>query len=262
MSKIQIFTVLGRNGVMFSDFLRETMIGFKSGENNLEFNCFASAYRPPSEGWKWLESILKQSHTSLNHTSGLNRIVDYVNGDYIVVTDTDIAILCPNWDKVLIEKMEKENLDILGVGLNTPMAYKKFPAVTFFIAKSNSYIKINPDLRPDVGIYPNKRKLLGVKTMKIKTEEESNIFNLCIGELLLKDSGWQLPLLYKKNNLHGMIFSLLPIYTIDKVPQLYALDGQYMVAHKGKGSKRRQSKALEFIKSIKQYFCKNGIIFV
>ena len=259
MSKIQIFTVLGKNGVIFSDFLRETMIGFKSRENELEFNCFASAYRPPSEGWNWLESILKQSHTSLNHTSGLNRIIDYINGDYIVITDTDIAILCPNWDKVLIEKMEKENLDILGVGIDAPMTYRNFPAVTFFIAKSDSYIKINPDLRPDIGPYTNQRGI-GVKTIKIETEEESNIFNLRIGKTMLKDSGWQLPLLYKENNLRGMVFSQLPIYTIDKVPQLYALDGQYIVAHKGKGSKRRQSKALEFIKSIKQYFAKNGII--
>ena len=256
MARIQIFSVMGKNGVIFSQFLRETMIKLASGQNELEFNCFMSSKVEPPKGWKNLEHIIKQKHTSLNHTTGLNRALDYINGDFVICSDVDVAMLCSNWDSMMIEEMEKQNLDIFGVGHRSDgRGYRNFPIVTFFMAKSYSHLRAQPDLRPALIKYPNKYGQ-GAEVIRIETEKESFIFGKKRGHSLLKDSGWQLPYCYKNAGLKGQVFTEAPEYQIQYVPQTWVMDGKFIVGHKGKSSKRRQSHGFKFTKSIATYIAK------
>jgi len=247
-----MFSVLGKNGVMFAKFMRRSMIALASGDHELEFNCFMSSRTVSPEGWKTLEYILKQKHTSLNHTTGLNRALDYIDGDYVVLSDTDIAILSPNWDRYLINTIQNKNIDILGVDhWENNRGYQKFPIVTFFIAKSQSHLRAQPDLRPNLVKYPNKHGQ-GANVITVNTQEEAYIYGKKIGSDFLQDSGWQLPYKYKTAGLRGRIFSKSE-QLIQQIPQIWNFDEEIGICHKGKGSKRRQSHASKFFKAVRAY---------
>lgn len=256
VAKIQIFSVLGKNGVMFADFLRRNMTVLSSGEHELEFNCFMSSKANAPKGWTTLEYILKQKHTSLNHTIGMNRALEYIDGDYVVFSDTDVAILAPNWDQYLIEAINKHGIDILGVGhWDNPRRYQKFPVVTFFMAKSLSHMRAQPDMRPNLIQYSNKLGV-GAKQIKIKTEQEAFIYGKRIGSRILQDSGWNLPWSYKMAGLRGKVLTPASAYALQYVPQIWNFKKQLGICHKGKGSKRRQSHAMKFHKSVAGYVLK------
>jgi len=253
MAKIQVFTVLGKNGIIFSEFLKKTMLSLSSGKHEFTFNCFMSSQADPPPGWNGLEYILKQKHTSLNHTTGLNRVLDYAKEEYIIITDADVALLTPNWDTFFINSMERENIDIYGIGhWDHPRGYKNFPVVTFFITKTASYLKASPDLRPNLHEYPNKHGV-GARNLKIKTNQDSFLYGVRRGRTVLQDSGWQLPVTFKTANLRGRVLPKTKEYPIQYVPQAWKIDGQLGICHKGKSSKRRQSKAFKFIKSVSAY---------
>lgn len=262
MAKIQIFSVLGKNGVMFSNFLRQNMIALSCGDHELEFNCFMSSKTKPAKGWNALEYILKQAHTSLNHTTGMNRALDYIDGDYVIFSDTDVAMLVPDWDRYLINTINDRNIDILGVGhWNHPRGYQGFPIVTFFIAKSLSHLRAQPDVRPSLIEYPNKHGV-GAEIIKIKTQQEAYIYGRRIGSKIMRDSGWQLPCAYKMAGLRGRVLSPGPAYALQFVPQMWKFEKQFGICHKGKGSKRRQNQAIKFFRSVEAYVAKtHGIVF-
>jgi len=256
MARIQVFSVMGKNGVIFSQFLRETMIKLASGQNELEFNCFMSSKVEPPKGWNNLEHIIKQKHTSLNHTTGLNRALDYISGDFVICSDVDVAILCPDWDAMMIEEMKAKNLDIFGVDhWEQGRGYENFPVVTFFMAKSHSHLLAHPDLRPALAKYPNKYGQ-GAEVIRIKTAKEAFIFGKKKGYSLLKDSGWELPYRYKNAGLKGAILSKVPEYQIQYVPQMWKMNDKFIVCHKGKSSKRRQSHGFKFTGSVANYVAK------
>ncbi|MHA2281505.1 MAG: glycosyltransferase family A protein [Promethearchaeota archaeon] len=254
MARIQIFTVLGKNGIMFANFLRKTILQLSSGDHEFSFNCFMSSEANPPEHWEGLEYILKQEHTSLNHTTGLNRIIDYIDGDYVIVTDADVALLIPQWENLLIRDMNRRGIDILGVDhWDHPRGYRGFPIVTFFITKSSAFLKAQPDFRPSLTPYRNQLGT-GAKEITIRTAEEVYLFGRPKGKRLLQDSGWQLPICYKKASLRGEVLQKASTYAFDnQVPQVWKIGKQLGVCHKGKSSKRRQSKALKFFKSISAY---------
>lgn len=256
MAKIQVFSVLGKNGVIFADFLRRNMAILSSGDHELEFNCFMSSKTKPPKGWHALEYILKQEHTSLNHTTGMNRALDYIDGDYVIFADTDIAMLAPNWDQYLIGAIDKHGVDIMGVGYwDNPRGYQGFPVVTFFMAKSLSHLRAQPDMRPNLVEYSNKHGV-GAKTIKIRTQQESFIYGKRIGSRIMQDSGWNLPYAYKMAGLRGAVFSPASAYALQYVPQIWSFKKQFGICHKGKGSKRRQSHAMKFHRSVAAYLLK------
>jgi len=228
-----------------------------SSENTLEYNCFMSSKTKPPSGWNCLEYIIKQKHTSLNHTTGLNRALDYLDGDYVVCTDADISVLTPNWDLKMIAHMKENDLSILGSGFwNVTGRYTGFPTVTFFIAKSEHHLKVNPDLRPTLEVYPNKWGW-GAAKQEIKNDEESSIFGIPIGSIMQMDSGWRLPAAYKKNGFKGEVFEDFEQYGVgNHIPQVWSLNGEPIVCHKGKSSKRRQSHAVKFTRSAASYIHK------
>ena len=254
MAKIQVFSVLGKNGIMFAKFLRKTMTALASGNHDIEFNCFMNSAAAPPDGWTVREYILKQKHTSLNHTTGLNRISEYVAGDYVIASDTDVALVMPNWDEFLINKMENQRWDILGIDhWDHPRGYENFPVVTFFMSKSLSFLKAQTDFRPAYHDYAN-RHGIGAKEMVIDNQRDAYIFGKEKGQTLLKDSGWQLPLTYKSAGLRGTVFPKAAPYAVrPQVPQAWFFDDTFGICHKGKGSKRRQSKGVKFFEEVKEY---------
>lgn len=253
MAKIQIFSVVGKNGIMFSDFLYHNMVALSSHNHELEFNCFMSSKATPPTGWHARESILKQQHTSVNHTVGLNRALDYIDGDYVVFADTDVAMLMPNWDQYLVEKIKEQKIDILGVGhWDNPRGYQKFPIVTFFMAKSQAHLRAKPDLRPNLVEYPNKYGV-GANIIKIETQQESDIYGQPVGTIILQDSGWQMPKSYKEAGLRGQTLARGKEYAIKFVPQIWKFGKQLGVCHKSKGTRRRKRVASAFFKSVRAY---------
>jgi hypothetical protein len=149
--------------------------------------------------------------------------------------------------------MSKKGIDILGIDhWDHPRGYRGFPVVTFFMTTGIALLKARPDFRPNLVSYSNKHGV-GAKEIKISTPEEVFLFGKSKGSTLLQDSGWQLPSSYKKANLRGEVLPRAPAYAIQQTPQIWKIKKNLGICHKGKSSKRRQSKAFKFIKSVSSH---------
>lgn len=253
-SDIDFFSVIGKNGKMCSSFLYQLMMKLSSKKYSIRFKAMMSSRNPPPE-WEVQEFMPKLEHTSLNHTVGINAIKKYVNSEYLIVSDVDIAPLCQDWDKKIIARMHELEVDIFGIDhWSETRTYSGFPIVTFFIVRTETFLKTNCDFRPTYQPYPNKRGI-GCKPMVIKNEEQVKIYQRPIGFELLQDSGWQMPGTFKKLGYTGEVLEQVkdPRSIIKEVGQMWHIGGEPILAHLGKSTKRRQGRIYRWHMSIRNY---------
>ena len=253
-SDIDFFSVIGKNGKMCSSFLYQLIMKLRSKEYSISFKAMMSSRNPPPE-WEVQEFIPKLAHTSLNHTTGVNTIKEHVNSEYLIVSDVDMAPLCQDWDKKIINRMCELGVDIFGVDhWSSTRTYAGFPIVTFFIVQTKVFLKTNCDFRPVYQLYPNKRGM-GCNLMVIKNEEQSKIYQRPIGFELLQDSGWQMPKTFKELGYTGAVLEQIenPRSIIREVGQMWHIDGEPILAHLGKSTKRRQGRIYKWHNAIRNY---------
>lgn len=252
MKSIDVFTVIGKNGYLLSGLLLGSMKSLSSSDIKINYNCIMSSRRTPPDGWNWVESVIKQKHTSLTHTTGLNRIYDYIQSDYTIVTDADIAVLTNNWDQKLIDEIEKRDVDILGV-THWGSHLGNFPIVTFFIARSASLLDARPDFRPNLEDYPNKWGV-GTHLMKM-SQERSKILGCAPGRLFQMDSGWQIPFAFLEKGYKGSVFKKIvnPNDILKHIPQAWRILHNPIVCHLGKSTKRRQGRVVKYVRAVRRY---------
>lgn len=253
-SDIDFFSVIGKNGKMCSSFLYQLMTKLRSEAYSIRFKAMMSSRNPPPE-WEVQEYIPKLAHTSLNHTTGVNAIKEHVNSEYLIVSDVDMAPLCQDWDKKIINRMRELKVDIFGIDHWSEIrTYSGFPIVTFFIVRTETFLKVNCDFRPTYQPYPNKRGM-GCKPMIIENKNQSRIYQRPIGFELLQDSGWQMPKTFKELGYTGAVLDQVedPRSIIREVGQMWHIEEEPVLAHLGKSTKRRQGRIYKWHNSIRNY---------
>ncbi len=250
---IDIFSIIGKNGKFCAKFLRKNMLSLSSSQNNLHFKAIMSIQDPPS-GWEVQEYMPKFEHTSLNHTMGINRTKQYVTSPYMLISDADMVVLCRDWDVKLIDHMKKHKINVLGVGYwKNEFGYRGFPIVTFFITTREAFLKANVDFRPNLQLYPNR---LGVGCTNLKiSEEQGKIIHRPRGFLLRQDSGWRFPFSYHKHGYTGAVLKKEPnaLSIISEASQMWNLNGEPILCHLGKSTKRGMSRVTKWYNSIRKY---------
>lgn len=122
-----------------------------------------------------------------------------------IISDSDTLIVVKGWDEIIRSMLEK--VDVIGTpyediggwssGDVKTQTYKKLPNLIWAAFKNNiawNEIKIDSEVP---------------KPMKIKSSQESQIYNVPQGYNLLKDTGWRLPLFLHSNNLSSDYFEYL-----------------------------------------------------
>ncbi len=188
--KIDLFTFLGPNSAAYAEFLKYTCDTFASGKHEINWKCIESVGcdRIP-DGYKLVAKAKDMHHNSMSHAVGINMAQKYVENDYVVFIDVDMAILHDGWDDIIVKELD--NYDCFGGSYAHGSKYKNFPTVYIFTFRADILNKIELDFRPKL---VDGRDSVGRHKV---TEKDAEIFGHEIGRVIKCDTGWKLPLIIK-----------------------------------------------------------------
>jgi hypothetical protein len=189
---IEIITFITRYSADYAEFLKVTCERYQSGKHTLRWRCVESvgAERLP-EGYEFICKTHEAYHSSMNHAIALNATDEYIESDYVIYIDADMAILYPCWDDVIVKELNEN--DCFGGSYGHGNKYQNFPTVYLFAFRS--YILDHVCLNFEPKLVPGKES---VYRHTIQTEEEAECFGLNIGQTIKCDTGWYLPAIIKR----------------------------------------------------------------
>lgn len=195
--KIDFFTFLTSFSAGYAEFLKYSCEKNLSKEYEIDWKCIESVNceRLP-RGYKCVAKADDLGQGGMNHGAALTKAIDYIEHDYVIFIDSDVAIVYPGWDKVIVDELN--NYDCFGGGYKQESGkvarYKNFPNVNLFTFRSYILDKVKLDFYPYKYIdIENKKR---VYTFALN-EKEAMLCGLNIGDHLKCDAGWKLPLIIK-----------------------------------------------------------------
>jgi glycosyltransferase involved in cell wall biosynthesis len=195
--KIDFITFTTRYSADYAEFLKYTCEKFLSGKHEIDWKCIESVGTEKlPDGYKCVAKAGEAGHNSMNHAKALNLAQNYIDHDYVIFIDADMAILHKDWDDIIINELN--NYDCFGTSYEPGiLKYEGFPTVYLFAFRSYILDKIKLDFSPDVT--PGK----DAPRRCVLAENEAHIFGRRPGGLLKRDTGWKLPLILKSAGFVG-----------------------------------------------------------
>lgn len=188
--KIDFFTFLTKNSADYAEFLKYTCEKFLSGKHKINWKYIKSVdVDKLPKGYKCIAKAADVGHNSMNHATAVNLAQRYVENDYVVFIDADMAILYKNWDDIIIEELNK--YDCFGGSYEHGMKYSNFPTVYLFAFRSHILNKVKLDFSPK--LVKDQESVYRYKLNK----KEAKIFGKKFGGVIKCDTGWKLPLIIK-----------------------------------------------------------------
>lgn len=185
--EIDFFTFLAGTSTDYAEFLKYTADKFLSKKHKINWKCIESVdvNRLP-EGYSCVAKAKDMGHCSMNHAAALNLAQEYIESDYVIFIDVDMAILYKNWDDIIVKELNK--YDCFGAGFPSSLRkYRNFPSVYLFAFRSHILNKVKLDFSP---------KFLegksSISNYKLK-EKEANYFGMKVGKTIHCDTGWKIP---------------------------------------------------------------------
>jgi glycosyltransferase involved in cell wall biosynthesis len=187
---IDFFTFIGPNSADYADYLKYTCETFVSRKHNINWKCIESvgAEKLP-KGYKCVAKAPDVKHNSMNHGTAMNLALEFIESDYVVFIDADMAIVYQDWDDVIVKELNENHC--FGVSYGHKTKYQNFPTVYLFAFRSYILNKATLDFRPR--ITPGKDSPL-----KMKLGEDAKYFNMKPGSILKCDTGFGLPIQIKR----------------------------------------------------------------
>jgi len=235
---IELLVACGRYSDIYADFLIENCLQTRSGNHDLKFflgiNNYPQFDMSRFEKYKQhveIEPVIIPSDTcngSEGHAIVLNTLFSKATQEHCMTVDCDIAFLTRNWDQKLLD-MLKGNVVIAGTSYNITGNFAKyldFPSVlgTMYCTKIWQDLKI--DFATIGGPYT------------IPNNEEANWYKRPIGSVIWRDTGYQIPILAKKNGYDGAILTYKQLPTQLGVGQEHWHENAPFLTHL-KGSSER-----------------------
>lgn len=209
--KIDFITFITRNSSDYAEYLKYTAEKFLSKKHEIKWKCIESvdAERLP-KGYKCVAKSGQTGHNSMNHGAALNLALDYIETDYVIFIDADMAILYQNWDEIVIDELRK--CDCFGAAYDDVLKYRNFPMIYFLAFRSSILNKVKLDFNPKI-------KKGSESPLRYKLDKkEAKYFGKKPGELIKCDTGWKFSLIMKQAGLTGN--SMKPITMKSKKSQL------------------------------------------
>jgi hypothetical protein len=187
---IDFITFIGPNSADYAEYLKYTCEVFLSGKHKINWKCVESvgAERVPN-GYNCVTKSEDTGHNSLNHGTAMNRALEFIEAEYVVFIDVDMAIVHQDWDDIIVRELNE--VDCFGVGYSHSKKYKNFPTIYLFAFRSYILDKVKLDFRPmvDRGVdSPIRYKIPAC---------EAKLFDMKKGSVIKCDTGWRLPLIIK-----------------------------------------------------------------
>ena len=187
---IDFITFIGPNSADYAEYLKYTCETFVSGKHNIHWKAMESVGvdRMP-KGYQYLFKAPDTKHNSLNHGTAMNMALDYIEHDYVVFIDADMAIVHKNWDDIIVNELNQN--DCFGVSYSHSKKYRDFPTVYLFAFRSHILDKVKLNFRPRI-----KKGVDSPVRYKIN-KSEAKMFGMKPGAIIKCDTGWELPLIVK-----------------------------------------------------------------
>ena len=208
---IDFFTFIARNTADYAEYLKCTAERFMSGKHKIHWKCIESVNvdRLP-EGYDCVAKAKDMKHNSMNHAAALNLAQNYIEHDYVVFIDVDMAILYNNWDDVIVKELNK--YDCFGGSYGHGSKYHNFPTVYFFAFRSYMLDKVTLDFSPKLV-----KGRESVCKYRIKNKTQADFFEMNVGDTIKCDTGWQLPLLIKGAGFKGCSMPMVLMNSKDRL---------------------------------------------
>ncbi len=207
MAAIDFITFISRNAADYAEFLKKHCANLASKKHKIRWKCVESlgtdAFAPknkPQEkvrlprGYRCVAQAKDQRHNSMNHAAALNLALEYIESDYVVFIDADMAITYRGWDEVIVNELQENGC--FGASYHSKESkYRKFPTVYLF-AFRKEVLKANLDFMPRLkkGKEAPARLTLG---------DEARYYNMKPGKVIKCDTGWDIPRQVKKAGFDG-----------------------------------------------------------
>lgn len=194
--KIDLFTFISRNSSDYAEYLKYTAEKFLSKKHEINWKCIESvnAERLPKK-YNRVSKSEQTGHNSMNHGAALNLALDYIENDYVIFMDADMAIVYPNWDDIVIKELN--NYDSFGTSYDDILKYQNFPMIYFLAFRSYVLNKVKLNFNPKI-------KKGSESPLRYKlSKDESNFFGKKPGEIIKCDTGWEFSLIMKKAGFTG-----------------------------------------------------------
>lgn len=192
---LEIGIPCGNNSDFFADFLLRNICKTKSdaikhrmilGINNYE--SFDLGVLQKFQGTFEIEYFFIKTDTlpgSVGHALTLSAILERMNSKVGVFLDVDVAFLTKNWDKTFIDEIKNDTI-VFGTSYENPNKYRNFPSLTACSFDIEKIKNLNIDFKPLMD--PPDSKYV------VQTQLESKAWNKRIGDIVVLDCGYQLPL--------------------------------------------------------------------
>lgn len=187
MSCIDIVCVLDDNAIDYFKFMKHTCELLKSGNHNINYICIGL-----NTDLKELnETVINydkkvDSYPSMYHANAIHSSFDYIESEYVIFIDSDVALLKKNWDVTIIKILQRFSCT------GFQYRFSKFPGIIMFACKKDAIKTI--DFHPMLNDRNTRDKYV------IKTAEEAVAFGIKVGRSIPCDSGWKLPLVFGHKN--------------------------------------------------------------
>ncbi len=184
---IELISFVDKTSHDYLPFLKET--GEHLCSDKITWSYYSLFEDVKVKGWNHLGTI--NDERGVIHGTAVNEAIKHSKADYIIISDSDIAFLGHNWHLDLIKILERNT--ITGIGYNPEKnRYSFFPTTRFFITKP-SIKKLDIDFRP--GRIKNGKRIY----REVISDEWARYSRIPPGSEVTYDTGWQLPIKFKKN---------------------------------------------------------------
>lgn len=123
---------------------------------------------------------------SEGHGLALNFLLSKMTATYGAFVDSDIGFLAKNWDTWMISQLKPGSIEVVGTEYTNQSKYRNFPNTIVCAFRTQFMQSTNIDFRP----------LLEPRTSEyiVQTEAEAHAWGTPVGQRILLDCGYQLPL--------------------------------------------------------------------
>ena len=236
-NKIQIAVACGFNSEKYVEFLIDTIDRTVSNENEIEYIIGISNEKVDKDyinniKTKYVMKIIDifKDHGNSGHGLTLNELLKHLNSEYGMFVDCDIGLLIKNWD-IKMQKQLIDNKIIIGSEYEGKK-YWNFPNATFCMFKTDILKGLNISFIP---LSRNHKHLFELD------EEKAKYFCRNVGDRIVLDVGWELPIKIKKNNYDGVYLTSHArgkFVNNGLVATEYQLDGEVIATHIARSSVR------------------------
>ena len=270
--KIDVMVACGRNSLPYTQFMidtiqhtadKDTKFRFLLGINDTPEYLNMAKHISSKYDIAIIDCITRGEY-SLGHGEALDILSEHIESEYSLIVDCDIAFLCKDWDKIVIEKMQ-DNIVVVGSEYDPfqkrgPYKYKNFPNVVTCLIKSNVIAENNISFKPN-----DKNRILNID------ETNSDIYQNPAGCQVDLDTGWEMCYKLKSNGYSGISTDMRRksaghdcLFLQEGTGgEEHQLDGKVLWSHAGRSFTRdfnTHPKALNWRKNVEWWFTNKHFI--